>query len=67
MASRRKSQAFPGLTFEEREDLVTAKVNTHVPSKWRFVDLETGEVWMPTATGRLVRKQDIVFHRSEDA
>lgn len=25
--------------------LVRARINTRVPSKWRFVDFETGDVW----------------------
>lgn len=28
-----------------RDKLVTISINTHVPSKWRFTDLETGEIW----------------------
>lgn len=28
-----------------RASLVTISINTRVPSKWRFTDLETGETW----------------------
>lgn len=28
-----------------RNRLITFSVNTHVPSKWRLLDLETGDIW----------------------
>lgn len=31
--------------FKHEDDLSEITINTHVPSKWRFVDLETGDVW----------------------
>ena len=44
--SRRMSRN--GAFEKEREanrEIVVISINTRVPSKWRFVDLETGDVW----------------------
>lgn len=30
---------------ESNSEIVVISINTRVPSKWRFVDLETGDIW----------------------
>lgn len=44
----RKANAKKGAPIE-------IKIETYVPCKWRFLDLETNEVYMPTHTGGLIR------------
>lgn len=43
---------------------VNLVITTKVPSKWRFVDLETGDIWRADA-GRLVRAHDQVLVPSD--
>lgn len=38
---------------------VKIEINTRVPSKWRFVDLETGDIWRRYETGGFKRADDI--------
>jgi hypothetical protein len=33
------------VAWPEHKDLVSITISTHVPSKWLFVDRETGDVW----------------------
>ena len=42
----RYRQLITGKRVKDHKLCVTMGVNTHSPEKWRFVDLETGEVWM---------------------
>lgn len=44
-----------GRLVPEQADTVTLKVDTHVPSKYVLVDLETGELWEGTARGSWTR------------
>lgn len=37
---------------------VNLVITTRVPSKWRFVDLETRDVWQAGDDGRMVRAED---------
>jgi hypothetical protein len=41
--------------------LFTIQVVTRVPSKYRLVDLETGNVWGITDKGRWTAKEDLIF------
>jgi hypothetical protein len=42
------------------KQLVTIKIDTRVPSKWRFVDLETNQVWLwDNARGMFRRTNDV--------
>jgi hypothetical protein len=34
-----------GTEVPEDERLIELTIRTHCPEKWRFVDLETGDVW----------------------
>jgi hypothetical protein len=43
---------------------VNLVITTKVPSKWRFVDLETGDIWRADA-GRMVRADDQVLVPSD--
>jgi hypothetical protein len=44
---------------QNKDVLVTGTIRTHVPCKWRFVDLETGDVWGMEPDGSLTRRTDI--------
>jgi hypothetical protein len=45
-----------GNIVPEHEDVITITIRTHCPDKWRFVDLETGDVWKrDVATGHFRR------------
>ena len=41
MATKARYQA----EREDSKELTELKIRTRVPSKWRLVDLETGDVW----------------------
>lgn len=58
VASHRKSRN--GRTLVELPAPVPLSINTKVPSKWAFVDLETGEVFAGTETG-LVRASSVIL------
>ena len=40
-----EKQKYKQERLKNAHKLEVLAVNTHVPSKWRFVDLETGQVW----------------------
>lgn len=40
--------------YGNRDELTAATIRTRVPSKWRFVDLETGDVWKLDDEGHFV-------------
>jgi hypothetical protein len=42
---KRKS-IYNNLEFEELEKPVDLTISTKVPSKWAFVDMETGDIWV---------------------
>jgi hypothetical protein len=48
--SKKKDDGSPqplirSVSWPEKKGLVTISITTHVPSKWLFVDRETGDVW----------------------
>lgn len=50
------------------DDLVELVIRTHVPSKWRIVDLETGDVWRSDPKSkftRLIRATDLDWSHVE--
>lgn len=49
----------------EHNDLVKLTIETRVPSKWRMVDLEHGEIWM-WKHGKWVRADDLVINDLTD-
>jgi hypothetical protein len=42
------------------ESLTELVIRTRVPSKWRFLDLETGDIWQANPSG------DTMFVRADD-
>lgn len=54
---------------EDNQTPVQMTIKSRVPSKWRFADLETGDVWrFDAATGRFRRALDVsVNHYGDDA
>ena len=43
----------------EANKVTPITINTRVPSKWRFVDLETGEVWTSLDGKTFSKIQDV--------
>jgi len=51
---------------ESNENLLhVIKIHTRVPSKWRFVDLETGHVWRWSVGGHFVADPKITYEKEE--
>lgn len=46
MTSNRERFRAERATNEALNRVVSVGINTHVPSKYRLIDLETGDVWM---------------------
>lgn len=42
-----------------RDRLIQLTITTHVPSKWRMVDLETGDIWKHDGERIWTRATDI--------
>ena len=43
------------------DELVVGTIRTHLPGKWRFCDLETGEAWGLADDGHFTRATDGQF------
>lgn len=60
------AKAFAAVRNVNANQLVTFKITTRVPTKYRIFDLETGDVWAPDAEGNLTRSADhVILTKSE--
>lgn len=50
--------------FLVHDDLVSLRLNTHVPQKWLAMDMETGDIWQGQDTGGWRRPDSAILRRA---